>query len=251
MADRLLLKEIEGSSSVICKLSLRLLSMTLALYFINSLHCLRCKWRLRPQSLTSTLIGKYGSKRLIFSVTRFGEISPLWQIFNNLGNIFKFYLVLGTVFNSVLYNLYAFGQISLLKMAKYWKKIWSSGHTAYIAGCQKVTKIFLSKTHLGVAKHSESSDQLHDERRRDVEGVLLHDPPGDVTAAQLHPDVTVLLPEHGSGTENQNGSDLCHIQKISQAVPVGKKELDRSVCQTLNADISFFFVLFFASKWCV
>ena len=44
------------------------------------------------------------------------------------GNISKVYLVLDKVFNSLWHNLYAFEQISLLKMAKYWKHnlvIWS------------------------------------------------------------------------------------------------------------------------------
>ena len=45
------------------------------------------------------------------SVTRFGEILPLWPIFKIFGNIFKVYLVVGKVFSSLWYNLYAFGQI--------------------------------------------------------------------------------------------------------------------------------------------
>ena len=51
-------------------------------------------------------------ERVTVSVTRFGEIPPLWQIFKNLIiNIISVYLVLGKVFNSLWHNLYAVGQI--------------------------------------------------------------------------------------------------------------------------------------------
>ena len=51
-----------------------------------------------------------------------------YQYLKIFGNIFEVYLGLGKVFNSSCHNLYAFGQISLLYMAKYWKHnlvIWS------------------------------------------------------------------------------------------------------------------------------
>ena len=35
------------------------------------------------------------ASKVVISVTRFGEISPLWQIIKKFGNIFKVYLVLG------------------------------------------------------------------------------------------------------------------------------------------------------------
>ena len=53
------------------------------------------------------------------SVTRFGEIPPLWQINKNIGNIFKVYLVwvkFSTHFGTICMLL---GTLSLLKMAKY------------------------------------------------------------------------------------------------------------------------------------
>ena len=53
---------------------------------------------------------------------------PDFAKFHHFGNIFKVYLVLGKVFNSLWHNLYAIGHIFLLKMAKYWKHnlvIWS------------------------------------------------------------------------------------------------------------------------------
>ena len=62
------------------------------------------------------------------SVTRFGEIPPLWQILKIFGNIFKVYLVLGNF--SALFGTISMllGKFSLLKMAKYWKHnlvVWS------------------------------------------------------------------------------------------------------------------------------
>ena len=45
------------------------------------------------------------------SVTRFGEIPHFGQYLKIFGNILKVYLVLGKVFSSLSYNLYAFGQI--------------------------------------------------------------------------------------------------------------------------------------------
>ena len=58
-------------------------------------------------------------------LAKFHHFGKYLKIF---GNIFKVYLVLGKVFCSLWPNLYAFGQISLLKMAKYLKRnlvIWS------------------------------------------------------------------------------------------------------------------------------
>ena len=52
------------------------------------------------------------------SVTRFGEIPPLWPIFKIFSNIFKVYLVLGKVFSSLWYNLYTFGQIFIAENGK-------------------------------------------------------------------------------------------------------------------------------------
>ena len=52
------------------------------------------------------------SKKLAHdSVTRFGEILPLWQKFRNLGNILKVHLVLGKVVNQLWHYLYAYVQI--------------------------------------------------------------------------------------------------------------------------------------------
>ena len=44
---------------------------------------------------------------------------------NIFGNIFKFYLVLGKVFNSLWHNSYAFGQIFMSKYYKHNPFIWS------------------------------------------------------------------------------------------------------------------------------
>ena len=59
-------------------------------------------------------------------LAKFHRFGKYLKIF---GNLLKVYLVLGKVFNSLWCNLYAFGQISLLKMAKYWKHNCSPGHT--------------------------------------------------------------------------------------------------------------------------
>ena len=49
------------------------------------------------------------------NVTRFGEISHLWQKFKKNGDIFKVYLVMRQVFNSLWHDLYTFWP------TKYWK----------------------------------------------------------------------------------------------------------------------------------
>ena len=51
-------------------------------------------------------------------LVKFHHFDQYLKIF---GNIFKVYLVLGKIFSSLWYNLYAFGKFVLLKMAKYWK----------------------------------------------------------------------------------------------------------------------------------
>ena len=51
-------------------------------------------------------------------LVKFHHFDQYLKIF---GNIFKVYLVLGKIFSSLWYNLYAFGKFVLLKMAKYCK----------------------------------------------------------------------------------------------------------------------------------
>ena len=60
-----------------------------------------------------------------------------------------------------------------------------------------------------------------------MEGILLHDPLGLVAAAQLHPDLAVLLPEHDRRTQNSNRSDVGYLQKGSHSFAVGEKKSDR------------------------
>ena len=70
-------------------------------------------------------LGKYDSRAVWPDLAKFHRFVKHLKI---LGNIFKVCLVLGKVFNSLWHNLYAFGQISLLKMHKYLKHnlvIWS------------------------------------------------------------------------------------------------------------------------------
>ena len=54
------------------------------------------------------------------SVTRFGEISPLWQKIKNLEQTFVVYLVFGKKFT---FSGMFLVLILLLQMAKYWKII--------------------------------------------------------------------------------------------------------------------------------
>ena len=85
------------------------------------------------------------------SVTRFGEIPHFGQYLKIFGNILKVYLVLGKVFSSLSYNLYAFGQIfnaenshilltqsgCLVTQVVVWSHWLFSGHT----GCCLVTLV--------------------------------------------------------------------------------------------------------------
>ena len=59
------------------------------------------------------------------SVIRFGEIPLLWRIFKNL---FKVCLALDKIFNSLWYNLLAFGQIFIAVNGQILKT--QSGHSA-------------------------------------------------------------------------------------------------------------------------
>ena len=68
------------------------------------------------------------SRLLRFSVTRFGEISPLWQNFKGLWQFVRVYLVFGKIFNLLRKFIMKLGEMSLLQMAKYRKSnlvVWS------------------------------------------------------------------------------------------------------------------------------
>ena len=54
-------------------------------------------------------------------MTTFDEIPPVWQIIRNLCNIFKFYLYLGKVFNSLWHNLFAIEHIYIGENGKIMK----------------------------------------------------------------------------------------------------------------------------------
>ena len=51
-----------------------------------------------------------GQWRLVLSVTRFDEISPLWQNWNNFGIVLRAYLVFGNVLSLLWQNLFAVGR---------------------------------------------------------------------------------------------------------------------------------------------
>ena len=52
------------------------------------------------------------------SVTRFGEISPLWQNFQSLGQFLKVNLLFGKILGRLWEILYVMGKILLMQMAK-------------------------------------------------------------------------------------------------------------------------------------
>ena len=52
------------------------------------------------------------------SVTRFGEISPLWQNFQSLGQFLKVNLLFGKILARLWQILYVMGKISLMQMDK-------------------------------------------------------------------------------------------------------------------------------------
>ena len=72
-----------------------------------------------------TRITAFDLKAVWPDLAKFHHFGKYLKIF---GNIFKVYLVLGKVFNSLWHNLYAIGHIFIAKMAYYWKHnfvIWS------------------------------------------------------------------------------------------------------------------------------
>ena len=52
------------------------------------------------------------------SVSRFGEISPLWQNFQSLGQFLKVNLLFGKILGRLWEILYVMGKILLMQMAK-------------------------------------------------------------------------------------------------------------------------------------
>ena len=75
-------------------------------------------------SMSSQKLSEQLTNRPPLSVTRLGEIPPLWQIFTHFGNIFKAYLVL--VQNCILalaQFVYFWANFHCCNLAKYWKHI--------------------------------------------------------------------------------------------------------------------------------
>ena len=63
-----------------------------------------------------------------FSVTRFGEIVPIWYNFKSLGQKVRVYLVFGKMLILLRHNVLPLGNFSLLQMTKHFKiivAIWS------------------------------------------------------------------------------------------------------------------------------
>ena len=70
-----------------------------------------CESALSERSLRKYLIAWEEEKFPTFSVTRFGEIPPLWQIFKNLWQYIYGLFGFGKVSNLLWHNLCAIGQI--------------------------------------------------------------------------------------------------------------------------------------------
>ena len=64
-----------------------------------------------PVKLYVCCIVSQGEVKIPTSVTRFGKIPPLWQIFKNLWQYILGLFGFGKGFISLWHNLYAFGQI--------------------------------------------------------------------------------------------------------------------------------------------
>ena len=83
------------------------------------------KWAVSMEMKTSSEVAVCALRSVWPDLANFHHLCKYLKIF---GNIFKVYLVWCKVFNSLRHNLYVIGQMSLLKMAKYWKHnlaIWS------------------------------------------------------------------------------------------------------------------------------
>ena len=78
-------------------------------------------------------------REVTFSVTRFGEISRLWQNFKSLWGIQEWPIEYLANFRNNFDIFMLLGKLSLLQMAKDWIVIYQSGHTAHVSRCtQKV-----------------------------------------------------------------------------------------------------------------
>ena len=91
-------------------------------YFCET-HFQRPCLSLSLSSMSSQKLSEQLTNRPL-SVTRLGEIPPLWQIFTHFGNIFKAYLVL--VQNCILalaQFVYFWANFHCCNLAKYWKHI--------------------------------------------------------------------------------------------------------------------------------
>ena len=69
------------------------------------------------------------------SVTRFGEISPLWQNFKSLWLFLRVYFVLGKILNPTGHIFRILGKFSLFLLAQYWRNnlaIWSHWSTTML-----------------------------------------------------------------------------------------------------------------------
>ena len=87
--------------------------------------------------LYSTLIRKIlkclvilaANNKLKCRVTRFGEISSLWQSLKSFGNLLRAYLVFGIHLNLIWQILYTIGQFFIRVNGQVLKIILASGHT--------------------------------------------------------------------------------------------------------------------------
>ena len=67
------------------------------------------------------------------SVTRFGEISPLWQNCTSLWQFFEGFLIFGKIVNLLCQHFYSIGQKLIVVKGQIVKElIWPSGHTASV-----------------------------------------------------------------------------------------------------------------------